>query len=167
MEQARLLSYILFRSHANRRDDDTWLTWLSPLPRLTGSSALGSIGRAERANYSMFLNELCDLFDVPRPDPARSGRREECLRLRAAQSHSRTRTARRRSSGSTSTSAIASCSRPSRAAIGSKPPSLSRCRRIGGCAGDGRPGHGGLGCGNVRGEGASRALRAQPAGLRA
>ena len=27
-------------------------------------------GAAERANYSMFLNELCDLLDVPRPDPA-------------------------------------------------------------------------------------------------
>jgi hypothetical protein len=26
-------------------------------------------GAAERANYSMFLNELCDLLDVPRPDP--------------------------------------------------------------------------------------------------
>ena len=25
---------------------------------------------AERANYSMFLNELCDLLNVPRPDPA-------------------------------------------------------------------------------------------------
>src|SRR5271157_2033271 len=40
----------------------------------------------------------------------------------SAQSHSRTRTDRRRSSGSTSTSAIASCSRRSRAVIGSKPP---------------------------------------------
>ena len=27
-------------------------------------------GAAERANYSMFLNELCDLLDVPKPDPA-------------------------------------------------------------------------------------------------
>ena len=27
-------------------------------------------GAAERANYSMFLNELCDLLEVPRPDPA-------------------------------------------------------------------------------------------------
>ncbi len=27
-------------------------------------------GAAERANYSMFLNELCDLLDVPRPDPS-------------------------------------------------------------------------------------------------
>ena len=27
-------------------------------------------GAAERANYSMFLNELCDLLDVSRPDPA-------------------------------------------------------------------------------------------------
>jgi hypothetical protein len=25
---------------------------------------------AERANYSMFLNELCDLLEVPRPDPS-------------------------------------------------------------------------------------------------
>ena len=29
-----------------------------------------SSGAAERANYSMFLNELCDVLDVPRPDPA-------------------------------------------------------------------------------------------------
>jgi len=27
-------------------------------------------GAAERANDSMFLNELCDLLDVPRPEPA-------------------------------------------------------------------------------------------------
>ncbi len=27
-------------------------------------------GAAERADYSMFLNELCDVLDVPRPDPA-------------------------------------------------------------------------------------------------
>src|SRR4051794_41484145 len=27
-------------------------------------------GAAERANYSMFLNELCGLLDVPRPDPS-------------------------------------------------------------------------------------------------
>ncbi|MFI5387127.1 MAG: class I SAM-dependent DNA methyltransferase, partial [Fimbriimonadales bacterium] len=27
-------------------------------------------GAAERANYSMFLNELCDLLDVSRPDPS-------------------------------------------------------------------------------------------------
>jgi hypothetical protein len=27
-------------------------------------------GAAERANYSMFLNELCDLLEVPRSDPA-------------------------------------------------------------------------------------------------
>jgi len=27
-------------------------------------------GGAERANDSMFLNELCDLLEVPRPDPA-------------------------------------------------------------------------------------------------
>jgi hypothetical protein len=31
-----------------------------------------SSGGAERANYSMFLNELCDLLEVPRPDPAGS-----------------------------------------------------------------------------------------------
>jgi hypothetical protein len=27
-------------------------------------------GAAERANYPVFLNKLCDLLDVPRPDPA-------------------------------------------------------------------------------------------------
>ena len=25
---------------------------------------------AERANYALFLSELCDLLEVPRPDPA-------------------------------------------------------------------------------------------------
>lgn len=28
-----------------------------------------SSGAAERANYVLFLSELCDLLDVPRPDP--------------------------------------------------------------------------------------------------
>src|ERR1700684_352351 len=27
-------------------------------------------GGAERANYQMFLSELCDVLGVPRPDPA-------------------------------------------------------------------------------------------------
>ncbi len=27
-------------------------------------------GAAERANYQLFLSELCDLLGVPRPDPA-------------------------------------------------------------------------------------------------
>ena len=27
-------------------------------------------GAAERANYAMFLGELCDILEVPRPDPA-------------------------------------------------------------------------------------------------
>ena len=26
-------------------------------------------GGAERANYQMFLSELCDIIEVPRPDP--------------------------------------------------------------------------------------------------
>src|SRR5208337_2888567 len=29
--------------NADRRDDDTWLIWLSPLPRLTGSSGAGKL----------------------------------------------------------------------------------------------------------------------------
>ena len=28
-----------------------------------------SSGAAERANYQMFLSELCDVIGVPRPDP--------------------------------------------------------------------------------------------------
>lgn len=31
-------------------------------------------GGAERANYQMFLSELCDVLDVPRPDPAGAAR---------------------------------------------------------------------------------------------
>ena len=30
----------------------------------------GREGGAERANYQMFLSELCDVLGVPRPDPA-------------------------------------------------------------------------------------------------
>lgn len=30
----------------------------------------GSEGGQERANYGMFLTELCELLDVPRPDVA-------------------------------------------------------------------------------------------------
>lgn len=26
-------------------------------------------GAAERANYQLFLSELCDVLDTPRPDP--------------------------------------------------------------------------------------------------
>lgn len=29
-----------------------------------------SSGAAERANYALFLSELCDFLEVPRPDPA-------------------------------------------------------------------------------------------------
>jgi hypothetical protein len=32
----------------------------------------GQEGGAERANYAMFLTELCDLLNVPRPDPAQA-----------------------------------------------------------------------------------------------
>ena len=28
-------------------------------------------GASERANYQLFLSELCDVLDVPRPEPAR------------------------------------------------------------------------------------------------
>lgn len=33
------------------------------------SSRWSSSGAAERANYQMFLSELCDVIGVPRPDP--------------------------------------------------------------------------------------------------
>ena len=33
-------------------------------------------GAAERANYQLFLSELCDLLGVPRPDPTRSDDRD-------------------------------------------------------------------------------------------
>jgi hypothetical protein len=35
-----------------------------------------SSGPAERANYQLFLSELCDLLAVPRPDPARPDDRD-------------------------------------------------------------------------------------------
>ena len=30
-------------------------------------------GGAERANYQIFLSELCDVLGVPRPEPTRTG----------------------------------------------------------------------------------------------
>src|SRR3974377_700942 len=41
-------------------------------------------GAAERANYSMFLNELCDLLDVPRPDPAGPDHKKNAYRFERA-----------------------------------------------------------------------------------
>jgi hypothetical protein len=46
-------------------------------------------GAAERANYSMSLNELCDPHEVPRPDPAgpddeKNGATGQTLELRSA-----------------------------------------------------------------------------------
>ena len=29
-------------------------------------------GAAERANYQLFLTQLCDLLDVPQPEPTRA-----------------------------------------------------------------------------------------------
>src|SRR5271166_5927911 len=72
-------------------------------------------GAAERANYSMFLNELCDLLDVPRPDPAGPDDEKNAYVFERAVPFPNP-------DGSTTTSAIASCSRRSRAVIGSKPP---------------------------------------------
>jgi hypothetical protein len=51
-------------------------------------------GAAERANYSMFLNELCDLLEVPRPDPAGLDD-EKNATCSSALCHFRTRTERR------------------------------------------------------------------------
>lgn len=31
----------------------------------------GRVGGQERANYALFLTELCDLLQVPRPEPTR------------------------------------------------------------------------------------------------
>jgi hypothetical protein len=39
-------------------------------------------GAAERANYQLFLSELCDMLDAPRPDPA-TPRRPTRSRLRS------------------------------------------------------------------------------------
>ena len=68
-------------------------------------------GAAERANYSMFLNELCDLLEVPRPDPAGPDD-EKNVYVFERMSRSPIRMDRPLSSGLTSTSATASCSRP-------------------------------------------------------
>lgn len=59
-------------------------------------------GAAERANYSMFLNELCDLLEVPRPTRPGQTTRRACT-CSNARCQSVTRTDRPPSSGSTST----------------------------------------------------------------
>lgn len=33
----------------------------------------GASGGAERADYQIFLAELCDLLEIPRPEPTRPG----------------------------------------------------------------------------------------------
>lgn len=38
----------------------------------------GREGGAERANYAMFLGELCDVLGVARPDPADASARSYC-----------------------------------------------------------------------------------------
>jgi hypothetical protein len=45
-------------------------------------------GSAERANYQLFLSELCDVLDVPRPEPAVSDDSQNCYVFeRAVQFH--------------------------------------------------------------------------------
>jgi hypothetical protein len=39
-----------------------------------------SSGAAERANYVLFLSELCDLLEVPRPEPASLPERVRAVR---------------------------------------------------------------------------------------
>jgi len=42
-------------------------------------------GAAERANYQLFLSELCDVLDAPRPDPtAADGLAAQTAAVRAA-----------------------------------------------------------------------------------
>ena len=69
-------------------------------------------GGAERANYQMFLSELCDVLGVPRPDPAGSEREhndyvfERAVRPRESEGG-------RRRDASTSTGRTPSSWRPS------------------------------------------------------
>ena len=78
------------------------------IARLTAS------GAAERANYQLFLSELCDALDLPRPDPRWTTRRTTPTSSRRP---CRCRTARL--AVSTCTAAAGSCLRPSRAATAS------------------------------------------------
>ena len=56
--------------------------WINPVSCLGSAPGYASVHKipvlevtpssSERANYAVFLSELCDLIDVPRPDPSTS-----------------------------------------------------------------------------------------------
>ena len=49
-------------------------------------------GAAERANYQLFLSELCDLLGVPRPDPTRPDDRDDAYLFEHSVTFQRART---------------------------------------------------------------------------
>lgn len=71
-------------------------------------------GGAERANFPLFLTELCDLLDLPRPDPADATHEHNDYVFERAVSFA-TKRARPGTAGSISIGAAASFSKPSRA----------------------------------------------------
>jgi hypothetical protein len=85
-------------------------------------------GGAERANYALFLTELCTILGVAPPGPAHAtSARNDYVRARVILPVTRTG-----AGGSTSTSAAASCWRPSRAARAwarNRSPPKARCSR--------------------------------------
>ena len=72
---------------------------------------------SERANYALFLSELCDHLDLPRPEPSQADESLQYLCDRQGRRLTRNSTARQQRTTSTSTNGTASSWKPSRAAI--------------------------------------------------
>jgi len=75
-----------------------------------------SSGAAERANYQIFLTELCDVLDVSRPKPTKADEDENTYVFEKAGSRFITATAPPAPDALTSTSAARLSSKPSREA---------------------------------------------------
>lgn len=102
---------------------------LMPVPDTAAFIARwASSGASERANYALFLAELCDLIGVARPDPTKPDDADNAYVFERAVTfhHPDDRRAR---GASTSTSAPASCWRPSRASRNARPLRLWPTRR--------------------------------------
>jgi hypothetical protein len=70
---------------------------------------------SERANYALFLSELCDHLDLPRPEPSQADESANIYVIDKAVVFQNL-TVRRQQTSLISTSAIASCLRPSKEA---------------------------------------------------
>ena len=123
-------------------------------------------GAAERANYQLFLAELCDVLGVPRPEPTRADDPDNAYVFERPSPSDH-------GDGTTTTGRIDLYKRGCfvlEAKQGSgrreRPSGADLPHRRPAPAGDGRPGHRGLGRRDDQGPTAGRAVRPRPAGRR-